>query len=48
VHDQDFLGLDLEEARQRATDLPDRFMKVCGSSSQTLWPWTLARAIRPQ
>src|SRR5207245_367367 len=31
----------------RATERPDRFMKVCGSSSHTVWPCTLARATRP-
>jgi hypothetical protein len=38
VDHQDFIGLDLEESVPAPTDLPDRFMKVCGSSSQTSDP----------
>ena len=45
--DDEILRLDLKKRASAATDLPDRFMKVCGCSSQTLWPAMLVRAIRP-
>jgi hypothetical protein len=34
----------LKKRASAATDLPDRFMKVCGSSSQTGWPAICVRA----
>ena len=35
VRDQDFVGRDLVELRQRATAMPDSFIQVCGMTSQT-------------
>jgi len=47
VGHQDFLGWILKNLASAATDLPDRFMKVCGSSSHRVWPWIVVRATRP-
>jgi hypothetical protein len=40
-------GAILKKRASAATDLPERFMKVCGSSSQTVWPCSVVRATRP-
>jgi hypothetical protein len=40
-------GWILKKRASAATDLPERFMKVCGSSSQMVWPCTVPRATRP-
>jgi hypothetical protein len=41
-------GSILKKRASAATDLPDRFMNVVGSSSQTGRPPTLARAAMPK
>ena len=48
VDDEHLVGRDLEEACQRATDLPDRFMKVIGCSSQSGPSGRLTRATSPK
>ena len=41
-------GSILKNRASAATDLPDRFMNVAGSSSQMTWPPTLARTAWPK
>ena len=47
VHDEDLAGSILKKRASAATDLPDRFMKVIGSSSQSGLPFTFTRAASP-